>query len=362
MHFLVSSVWTYQFRSPQVGAVSSQLSVAVWISWLSIVCKGYKTSSFCRKALSRGAQFPRASTSALSPEEDKASVIHWLSFRSHLKISWTKLHHCTNMEISNRTLTPPGASTPDTYLHTEEAHTLDWLTSVTSEEAQHKDQSLIESLCRQTSVVPFTSSCYGAAIQFSRVFNTVISGVGITLNIMTFLALNKMKLNKESLFMMKCLSLYDSLYLFTTMCLSAPVYILWVAGFGYIENTKFYYVYHIMLCLYRISMAVAFWLVCLLTAHRYEVFLQFPQELFVVVTITYLFLLSPLIFQVCKTEICPQRWWRQRKDDKSCCCGSEPDSDWSGSVLLRGVQGKWCSNKKSPSHDKITERNTTHWS
>ena len=137
-----------------------------------------------------------------------------------------------------------------------------------SQNVENVEQTVIESLCRQTATVPFTNPCFGTAIKFHRASSLIIAVVGITLNLMTFLVLQKMKLNKESLFLMKMLSFYDSLYLFASMLMTGPLYISWVSGIGYIRYTSYQSVYHIAFCVYKISMSLAYWLVCLLTGQR----------------------------------------------------------------------------------------------
>ncbi len=172
------------------------------------------------------------------------------------------------MEGINMTQSPPHTvTTEDATVGMNWSMTEEMLTSDGGNEG-NVAQSFVDAQCRKTSAVPFSNPCFGTAMQFQRVSIVFISIVGVALNIVSFLALNKMKLNKESLFMMKILSIYDSLYLFASMLMTSPVYIHWAAGLGYIEYTAYYFVYHIMLCVYRISMSVAFWLVCLLTAHR----------------------------------------------------------------------------------------------
>ncbi len=183
------------------------------------------------------------------------------------------------MEVSNGTLTTAGASVTATSLYKEnELTTVGWIQSFTegildstSENTDINDVELklVESLCKKTAVILFMNPCFGAVIQFSGISN-LIALMGMTLNIISFIALNTMKLSFDTLLMMKCLCVYDSLYLFAALWLIPLVYIPWLAGSGHIQHTTYYFVYHMMVCLYRISMAVAFWLVCLLTAHRYS--------------------------------------------------------------------------------------------
>ncbi len=137
-----------------------------------------------------------------------------------------------------------------------------------SEHTESMDERVVESLCRQTLIVPYTNPCYGTINQFARVSNIIICAVRMALNIISLLALNKMKLSKDTLFLLKMLSFYDSLTLFSAFWHQGLMYFAWVTGLGFINHTAYYFVHHISYCVYRTAFPVAFWLVCLLAANR----------------------------------------------------------------------------------------------
>ncbi len=93
--------------------------------------------------------------------------------------------------------------------------------------------------------------------------------VGLVLNILTLLALNKMKLNAESLFLMKCLGIYDSCLLLSWTFIGIVPYFAWILGFGMLSTTVYAYVYLAAYCFFRTVGPMAWWIVCVLTVQRY---------------------------------------------------------------------------------------------
>ena len=105
-------------------------------------------------------------------------------------------------------------------------------------------------------------------MQFSRASGTIIPVIGLILNILSLLALSKMKMNAQSLFLMKSLAWWDSIYLSSWIGMITPRYLAWLGGFEDLQYTVYQYVFRVVYCFFRISVSMAFWLVCLLTADR----------------------------------------------------------------------------------------------
>ncbi len=135
-------------------------------------------------------------------------------------------------------------------------------------EEYNSETGLKDIWCNKKLTVPFLNPCYGSTMQVGRIFATIIPTVGIILNIISLLVLTKMKMNAESLFLMKSLTVYDSAFLITWLCIFPPRYLVWVAGLGDIQYTAYHVFFQIVYCVYRISLSMAFWLVCLITTHR----------------------------------------------------------------------------------------------
>ncbi len=131
-----------------------------------------------------------------------------------------------------------------------------------------KAVSQAELWCSYTFPIPYNDPCYGFLYKMSTVVGTVISVTGLNLNGLSLLAFQQMSLNAESLFLAKCLAVYDSFFLFSYLSTEAVVCLTWMFGFGYISNTAYKYCYRFMFVLFRIAGPMSFWTMCVITVQR----------------------------------------------------------------------------------------------
>ncbi len=139
----------------------------------------------------------------------------------------------------------------------------------TSTTSQDGDGATDENFrCSFNVTVPFSDPCTGLSIQVGYGSGFFVASIGIAFNLVSFMSFNKMSLNKESLFLMKSLAVYDTLFLSTWIFLTFPRFMGWVIGTRDVQYTVYYYFYQVVYCVYRTALSVAFWMVCLLTGHR----------------------------------------------------------------------------------------------
>lgn len=117
--------------------------------------------------------------------------------------------------------------------------------------------------------IPFLHPCDGF---FQRVIRSVMAIIvlcGLSLNITSLVAFSKIKMNAESLFLMKCLAVYDTLYLVGAFFAYSCVYLLWELGFGYQSLTAYLYVEKISeYTLQRVAAPMSYWIAAVLTVQR----------------------------------------------------------------------------------------------
>ena len=114
----------------------------------------------------------------------------------------------------------------------------------------------------------FTNSCDNSWMVF-RPLSFIIIILGLSLNVVTLLAFKSIKLNAASLFLMKCLSVYDSLFLWGALLSHVVHYLAWILGFGYINATPYLYVDRISYyCLQRIAAPMSYWTAAVITVQR----------------------------------------------------------------------------------------------
>ena len=124
-------------------------------------------------------------------------------------------------------------------------------------------------LCETNFRDDFTNSCGAGFQKVMRPLGSVVVILGIILNIVTLVAFKRIKLNAASLFLMKCLSVYDSLYLFGLCLTRLSHYFVWILGFGYINATPYLYVDRISYyCLQRIAAPMSYWTAAVITVQR----------------------------------------------------------------------------------------------
>ncbi len=130
------------------------------------------------------------------------------------------------------------------------------------------DQSLPEAWCSRNLTIPYLDPCYGLTMQVARATGAGIAVTGLVLNGVSLLSLSRMRMNAESLFLLKSLAVYDLVYLAAFLVILPPRYLAWVLGHGDIQYTAYLYVYQVVFFLYRIGLSMAFWVVFILSTQR----------------------------------------------------------------------------------------------
>ncbi len=131
-----------------------------------------------------------------------------------------------------------------------------------------KAVSQAELWCSYTFPIPYNDPCYGFLYKMTTVIGTVISVTGMNFNGLSLLAFKQMSLNAESLFLAKCLAVYDSVHLFSYLNTQSVVCLTWMFGFGYISNTVYIYWDRFWYILFRIAAPMSFWTMCVITVQR----------------------------------------------------------------------------------------------
>ncbi len=123
--------------------------------------------------------------------------------------------------------------------------------------------------CAENFTNPFKDPCDGTSQIITRGIGGFIIVIGIVFNILSLIAFNRMRMNLDSLFLMKCLAVYDSMYLLGAFLSFGIEYLSWVFGYGYNKQTAYLYVERISYySLYRIGGTMSFWTVSILTVER----------------------------------------------------------------------------------------------
>lgn len=132
------------------------------------------------------------------------------------------------------------------------------------------NSSVSQDVTQPDSLLPivFTPPCSSFGEKLSSVVGTMIALIGLVLNGLSLLAFKQMSLNTVSLFLAKCLAVYDSIFLFSFLNEKGLVLLMKMLGFGNIYNTAFEYWFWFMYVLYRIAGPLSFWTVCVITVQR----------------------------------------------------------------------------------------------
>ncbi len=143
-----------------------------------------------------------------------------------------------------------------------EEHKTDTMMNMTTETTVKQNNAL----CNHDFWVPdcmFMVTVIGGAIITVTVF------IGVFFNIVSFIALSKMKLHMEMLFLFKCLSIFDCACLITLFLVYQVGLFGYLFGDGSVSTSWYNYVrYYFVMPMFRISGACSFWCVCLSTIQR----------------------------------------------------------------------------------------------
>ncbi len=97
----------------------------------------------------------------------------------------------------------------------------------------------------------------------------VLVAMGTIFNIITLASLHKMKLNAEVLFLFKCLTAFDIVFLESGFLITYVAMFSYWLGYGTILTTEYLFVDHyVFRPLYRISSRCSYWLTAIMTLHR----------------------------------------------------------------------------------------------
>ncbi len=120
--------------------------------------------------------------------------------------------------------------------------------------------------CRQVNLL---ADCKYYVSLITGVIVTAIVLCGLFFNIMSIFGMNKMKLNREALFLCTCLAAFDTLFLLNNLCSRQIVLFGYFLGFGDLRNTRYRYAdLYLMRNLFRFSGTCSCWTVVLLTLQR----------------------------------------------------------------------------------------------
>ncbi len=116
---------------------------------------------------------------------------------------------------------------------------------------------------------PFLDDCDGITRTASVGTGCFVLACGLILNVLCIIVLNRMNMNAEVLFLMKCLAVYDFLLLLGAFFTFEAEYFRWIFGFGYNKHTAYLYVERVSYyCLYRLNGSMSFWTLAVLTVQR----------------------------------------------------------------------------------------------
>ncbi len=134
--------------------------------------------------------------------------------------------------------------------------------------------------CLPSFEVPFENTCDATSQSFTRAIGFVNLSI-ISLNIVSLIVFNRMKMIPECLFLLKCLAVFDSLPLLGAFLTFAVEYYKWAFGYGYNRLSAYIYVERISYyLLYRLCGALSYWLIPFLTIQRWIIWLVCTSSLF----------------------------------------------------------------------------------
>ena len=101
------------------------------------------------------------------------------------------------------------------------------------------------------------------------VAGALICVVGICCNIFSFLVMKSMNQNPQTAFLLKCLAVFDSMYLFSYLINRSFSIFCEYFDFRMIFYTRYLY-FHVCVAsvLYRMSGGISYWITCIITTNR----------------------------------------------------------------------------------------------
>ncbi len=104
---------------------------------------------------------------------------------------------------------------------------------------------------------------------FTGILGTLISLMGVSCNIISILALIRIKQNAQTMFLLTSLAVYDSVHLIGFL-MNVPVFeIAWFVGSKNLLNTQYLYVEaYFTRIFHRTTAGISYWVTSLLTIHR----------------------------------------------------------------------------------------------
>ncbi len=124
--------------------------------------------------------------------------------------------------------------------------------------------------CVDNFTSPFLHPCSGKTRLVAEGIGCIIILCGVTLNIFSFVIFGRMTMNAESLFLMKCLAIYDTCFLVGGFIAFGCEYLRWILGFGYDRHTAYLYVDRLSYyCFFRMGASMSYWTIAILTVQRY---------------------------------------------------------------------------------------------
>ncbi len=123
--------------------------------------------------------------------------------------------------------------------------------------------------CSRKFASPYEDPCKGLV---ERVFGAAMGVVvlaALFLNCLSFAAFFRVKMNKVSLFLLKCLTIFDSLYLIGAFAVFSLDYYLWQGGLKTVAQSAYIYVEQICYAiLVRMAAPMSYWIITILTIER----------------------------------------------------------------------------------------------
>ncbi len=122
--------------------------------------------------------------------------------------------------------------------------------------------------CLPTFEVPFVNNCDSVSQSFARSLG-FLNFPAIFLHVISLIVFSKMKMIPECLFLLKCLAVFDSLYLLGAFLSFCVEYYKWAFGHGYNRLSAYIYVERISYYLgYRLCGTLSYWMIPMLTVQR----------------------------------------------------------------------------------------------
>lgn len=120
--------------------------------------------------------------------------------------------------------------------------------------------------CSKNIPYPYENPCSGDVYKTVGVSVPVIVFVALILNSLSLVAFDRMNMNPAPLFLLKCLTVYDSLYLLGAFFTYSGNYLVWEMG---IQHSVYLYVDRISwMVSQRVFAPMSYWTIAVLTVER----------------------------------------------------------------------------------------------